>query len=126
MPFEVPDSTLQKLEDDTNHTAPVSKAFQWLKNDPFLDDYNEKETLERYIMAIFYYATQGDAWTNRGDTVATVLIDGQFRLFIAVAACRTDPKGGFFIARRAYFIWRFQAFRFGDGKDPFVGDLYAF
>ena len=75
LPFNVPDDTLQKLEKDIDHTSAASRAFEWIKNDPFLESYSKEQGLQRYVMAIFYYVTNGADWINTGDTVATVGVE---------------------------------------------------
>ena len=37
-------------------------AYSWLLEDKYLMEYSRKKKLQRYSLATFYYATNGDQW----------------------------------------------------------------
>ncbi|CAB9516019.1 Leucine Rich Repeat [Seminavis robusta] len=48
----------------TNHVeSPQSKAWQWLLQDPSLLAFLEDHIKQRFALATFYFATQGDQWS---------------------------------------------------------------
>ena len=60
--------TLQAIEDDPE--SPQSKAFRFIMNDPNLESYLEDDDegdwriQQRFALAAFYYATDGDNWKD--------------------------------------------------------------
>jgi hypothetical protein len=57
-------STLQSL---TTNGTPQNKAFKWLRTDSFYCYTNEScKLIQRYIMALTYFSTDGEKWTNCG------------------------------------------------------------
>lgn len=56
----LPDYTLEAIEDSPD--SPQARAYHWLENDPMLDTYSSSRLLQRYALAVFYYATGGDQW----------------------------------------------------------------
>jgi Leucine-rich repeat (LRR) protein len=61
-----------KLEDCTsllNMFMPQGQAFDWLTNDktanPDLNKMSDETKTQRYALATFYYATNGNYWTNK-------------------------------------------------------------
>jgi len=47
-----------------NDTTPAAMAMRWLEEDPRLDSYPLERREQRYALAVFYYATNGDTWYN--------------------------------------------------------------
>jgi hypothetical protein len=43
-------------------SSPQYMAYSWLLEDKFLMEYSRKRILQRYSLATFYYATNGDQW----------------------------------------------------------------
>lgn len=54
----LPDYTIQAIE-TSNPISPQYRAYQWLIEDPLLENYPEARRLQRYALATFYYATNG-------------------------------------------------------------------
>ena len=49
-----------------NKGSPQEKAFLWVTTTPLqpgTDD--DAQIIQQYILAVFYYATNGDGWTNK-------------------------------------------------------------
>lgn len=44
--------------------SPQGKAFEFLKNDPYMVDPCGANVAQRYGIATFYYSTSGDQWTS--------------------------------------------------------------
>jgi hypothetical protein len=42
--------------------SPQSRAFTWLADNANLDDYPDWKRIQRYVLAVFYYSTNGDKW----------------------------------------------------------------
>jgi len=40
-------------------------AYNWLKNNTFLDTYSDEKRIQRYSLATFYYSSAGDTWDNK-------------------------------------------------------------
>jgi hypothetical protein len=46
--------------------SPQAKALAWLDSDPQYHDYRHVYRLnQRYALAVFYYSTDGESWTNK-------------------------------------------------------------
>lgn len=75
LPFALPNATRLAFEQDIDHKTPVSKAFQWSKQDPYLDTYSEARNLQRFVLALFYFATIGDGWIHDGNDIATGTVE---------------------------------------------------
>ena len=39
-------------------------AFNWLRNNTFLDTYSDEKRIQRYSLATVYYSSNGDSWDN--------------------------------------------------------------
>jgi hypothetical protein len=50
-----------------NTTSPQSTAFNWLANNTELDSYDNFQRLQRFALATFYYATDGENWRVSND-----------------------------------------------------------
>lgn len=49
-----------------NQETPQYKAAKWLaNNNSNVDDYTDKEKIQRYVLATLYFSTNGNKWTNR-------------------------------------------------------------
>jgi hypothetical protein len=46
-------------------STPQSKAVNWLANNTNLDLYSDKRKIQRYALAVFYYSTNGEYWSNK-------------------------------------------------------------
>jgi hypothetical protein len=55
----LPDFALAAI---ANQTTPQADALAWLSEDPFLDTRSSFEILQRYSLAVMYYATDGENW----------------------------------------------------------------
>jgi Leucine rich repeat len=59
----LPESTRSALKQEN---SPQSKAFRWLRNNTFLEDYTLSRRLQRFALATFYFSTGGERrWRNR-------------------------------------------------------------
>ena len=45
--------------------SPQYKALTWLESNQNLEKYPEWKTIQRYALAVLYYSTDGENWTNR-------------------------------------------------------------
>lgn len=58
----LPDYTQDAIREEPN--SPQQLAYVWMINDPSLAEYAEWRIVQRYALAVFYYATGGeDSWT---------------------------------------------------------------
>jgi hypothetical protein len=48
----------------SNSTSPQAKALAWLTNDSAFYEYDSRRVLQRYALAVLYYSTSGELWTN--------------------------------------------------------------
>jgi len=52
-------------------SSPQAKALEWILSDPFVAnltpgvDDNDARIIQRYSLAVFYYSTNGDEWTDK-------------------------------------------------------------
>ena len=60
----LPNSTHFALK---NPQSSQSKALQWVLDDPNLMNYNASRAIQRFALATFYYATNGDFWMENLD-----------------------------------------------------------
>jgi hypothetical protein len=49
----------------SNSSTPQYSALIWLANNTNLDMYSNKQKIQRYALATFYYSTNGDKWNNK-------------------------------------------------------------
>ena len=64
----LPNYTLDVLKMDTDQTTPQYMAYLWMLDDPNLSVdgyYSNARLLQRYALATFYYATNGDQWESQ-------------------------------------------------------------
>eukprot|EP00531_Pseudo-nitzschia_arenysensis_P016994 CAMPEP_0116115544 /NCGR_PEP_ID=MMETSP0329-20121206/561_1 /TAXON_ID=697910 /ORGANISM="Pseudo-nitzschia arenysensis, Strain B593" /LENGTH=1296 /DNA_ID=CAMNT_0003608979 /DNA_START=106 /DNA_END=3996 /DNA_ORIENTATION=+ len=47
-----------------DETSPQSEALDWMINDPQIRTYDEEKLSVRFVLATFYFATDGDNWTT--------------------------------------------------------------
>ena len=45
-------------------STPQNNALKWLANNTNLGNYTDKRKIQRYALAVFYYSTNGDNWSN--------------------------------------------------------------
>ncbi|CAB9513214.1 Leucine Rich Repeat [Seminavis robusta] len=43
-------------------TTPQAQAYQWLLQDPFVEAYSDQRLIQRFALAVFYFATEGSQW----------------------------------------------------------------
>jgi len=73
--------------------TPQHKAYVWLSNDRVYC-YNDPKIIQRYIMALTYFSTGGEGWTNCGQNATTSACDtseckqtGRFRWLSDSSEC---------------------------------------
>ena len=78
LPFSVSNSTLNDIQEgmDYNYSTPQHNAYLWMKNDPHWTDYSRDQLQQRFAMAVFYFATQGEDWLHQGGEMITVQAGG--------------------------------------------------
>ena len=47
-------------------SSPQHRAYHWMEQDPWLENFSPERLVQRFAMATFYYATNGEEWTLRG------------------------------------------------------------
>jgi hypothetical protein len=62
-PPSTKNATLEQL---TDAESPQSQALAWLVADPNLPTYDDAQVLQRFALAVFYYAANGPEWDNYG------------------------------------------------------------
>jgi hypothetical protein len=62
----LPGSTAEALESKSDR-LPQVQAYNWLLNDPNLSKYSEAQRLQRFALATFYFATNGQDWFPEGE-----------------------------------------------------------
>ena len=60
----LPDYTQTIITKDTTNSTSQSRAFQFMLNDPSLDEYDDWRIQQRFALAVFYHATHGNYWFN--------------------------------------------------------------
>ena len=87
--------------------SPQSLAFNWLvDNDDFVVCPDDDKLIQRYVMAVFYFSTEGDSWTEcseDGGCPGTNFLEGThecdwFGLTCNADKCITQIVFGEFIA----------------------------
>jgi len=58
----LPSYTLQQIQ---WIGSPQQQAYDWLMDDSHLDAFSEERIVQRYALAVFYFATSGDYWFNQ-------------------------------------------------------------
>jgi len=53
-------SDLTELEPE----SPQAEAYEWLLDEQIVCPDEEEDVLQRYVMAVLYFSTNGDSWTN--------------------------------------------------------------
>lgn len=52
------------IESLQRQASPQSQALAWLSSESAFEHYDLQQLVQRFALATFYYATQGDRWTN--------------------------------------------------------------
>ena len=47
-----------------NEDSPQGQEFLWVTTTPLQPGEDDAQIIQQYILAVFYYATGGDGWTN--------------------------------------------------------------
>jgi len=63
--LDLPEYTVQVLDNDKDGNSPQSLAYRWLQEDPYIDEYDNERRQQRFALATFYYATGGHDWTHQ-------------------------------------------------------------
>jgi hypothetical protein len=58
----LPPYSKQLVEADPN--SPQAQAMVWLKRDPKYSEYDLHRLYQRYALAVLFYSTEGELWTN--------------------------------------------------------------
>ncbi|CAB9513533.1 Leucine Rich Repeat [Seminavis robusta] len=61
----LPQMVTTAMEEDL--TSSFRRANNWMWNDPHLDTYTPQRQLQRFFLAVMYYATNGDSWIRNDD-----------------------------------------------------------
>ncbi|CAB9526873.1 Leucine Rich Repeat [Seminavis robusta] len=75
LPITLPESTTNTITQDVTISTPQGQAYQWLVQDPNVEQYTEYQLLERFAAATFYFATNGSEWTFQGGGQVTIVVD---------------------------------------------------
>jgi Leucine-rich repeat (LRR) protein len=70
----LPDDTVEAIE-SKSVKLPQVQAYNWLLEDPNLSEYSEAKRLQRFALATFYYATNGQGWLPEGTENSWVRYD---------------------------------------------------
>jgi hypothetical protein len=46
----------------SDQSSPKYAALEWLEGNAYLNDYPEWKRIQRYVLAVLYYSTNGDSW----------------------------------------------------------------
>ena len=60
----LPEYTTRELEKD-DKDSPQAKALEWLLGDKALMTYSDERVLQRFVLAVLYYATNGERWIRQ-------------------------------------------------------------
>lgn len=63
----LPDYTITTIHQDADGSCPQSRAYQWLLDDPNLENHRDDRKLQRFALAMLCYSTtptRGLGWTN--------------------------------------------------------------
>jgi hypothetical protein len=71
-------------------STPQNDALIWLAENPNLNDYSEARLIQRYILAVFYFSTNGDDWLYCGRSDAT---------------CGGDPDEASWLSESSECVW---------------------
>ncbi|CAB9530501.1 LRR receptor-like serine threonine-protein kinase [Seminavis robusta] len=50
----------------SSSSSPQYRAYRWLQDDPWKQNYTTLRLVQRFALATLYYATDGDQWENHG------------------------------------------------------------
>lgn len=70
----LPNATQEMIHREGTSQA---RAYEWMKNDSLLEDYSDARLIQRYVLAVFYYATNGENWENKGGGTSQIPFDGR-------------------------------------------------
>jgi hypothetical protein len=70
-------------------SSPQYKSLRWLSNNANLDEYSDVQKIQRYILAVLYYSTNGDGWLRRDGWLSD---EDECSWFVtsSVVYCQTD------------------------------------
>ena len=73
---ELPAETIVSIQYGEDNDPRV-KAFNWVMDDPNFGEYSKRQLKQRFVLAIFYYSTNGDKWfeDQTGPKVVNVWVD---------------------------------------------------
>lgn len=60
--LDLPDYSVAAIQ--SSPASPQARAYRWILNDPLLHKYGPDRLLQRFALATFYYATNGDDWNT--------------------------------------------------------------
>ncbi|CAB9497086.1 LRR receptor-like serine threonine-protein kinase [Seminavis robusta] len=93
--FVVPNSTLHEIfQNNHNGTTPQYRAYQWMKQDPYLANYSPARQRQRFVMVTLYYATHGQDWLHQGGGTISIETDGSLRPPPPPSGTRPMDTGG--------------------------------
>ena len=70
-----------------------SKALEWVMNDPKLHGYNASRVIQRFALATFYYATNGDYWDENTDWLSYEIHECSWFTSIDYDTCSSEVSG---------------------------------
>lgn len=73
--FEYLSSLLSPIFSDLSEPSPTQiQALVWLSSDDLSDwsVFDDDEIIERYILALFYFSTNGDLWSNNNEWLSAI------------------------------------------------------
>jgi hypothetical protein len=60
----LPPYSAEAAETETFPNSAQAKALAWLRNDSLAGEYDLRRLYQRYALAVFFYATNGNSWEN--------------------------------------------------------------